>query len=194
VNRIRIVGFSIGPAVFLRYVCRMPRTGHIVVLNGPSSAGKSTLAKAVRARLGIASAAISIDRLFAFMHPDTRPTWTWYAALTDATFRTAAAIADAGFDVVADTVFERVECLDLMRSALGDRQHHLVAITAPLDVLESRERERGNRRIGLAREQHARVFHGARYALQLDTAAQPTDECVDRIVALLSADAPATPI
>ena len=162
------------------------RIGHIVVLNGPSSAGKSTLARAVRARLGIASAAVAVDRLFAFMHPDARPTWTWYAALTDAAFRTAAAFADAGFDVIADTVFERADCLDLMHRAFGDRTHHLVAVTAPVDILEARERERGNRPIGLARGQHDRVFHGARYALQLDTASQPTDECVDRIVALFT--------
>lgn len=165
----------------------MTRTGHIVVLNGPSSAGKSTLAKAVRARLGVGSAAVSVDRLFAFMHPDARPTWRWYAALNDAAFRSAAALADAGFDVVADTVFERADCLDLLRRALGDRRHHLVAVTAPVEVLEARERERGNRPIGLAREQRDRVFHGARYDLELDTAAQSTGECVERIVALLTA-------
>jgi chloramphenicol 3-O phosphotransferase len=164
------------------------RGAHIVVLTGPSSAGKSTLAAALRARVGPNMAAVSIDRLFAFMHPDSVPSWRRFAALTDATFRSAAALADAGFDVVADTVFERAECLEIMHSALGDRAHSLVAVTAPLEILEARERDRANRRIGQAREQYERgVFHAASYQLCLDTHAQATAESVERIIALLDA-------
>jgi chloramphenicol 3-O-phosphotransferase len=46
------------------------RRGRVIVLNGPSSAGKTTLASAVRTRIGSTIAAVSIDQYFPFMHPD----------------------------------------------------------------------------------------------------------------------------
>lgn len=131
-------------------------------------------------------AAVSIDRFFSFMHPDTRNDWHLFATLTDALFSTAIAISDGGFDVVVDTVFERPECLGMMQRALADRSVRLVAVTCPLDTLEARERARGNRRLGQAREQHERVLAGATYDLRLDTHALSLDECVDRVVALLA--------
>lgn len=160
--------------------------GRVIVPNGPSSAGKSTLANAVRSRVGPSMAAVSIDRFFAFMHPDTRNNWHLFATLTDALFSTAVAISNGGFDVVVDTVFVRVECVQAMQVALSDRPYRLVAVTCPLDVLEMREHERGNRRIGQPREQQDPVLAGAAYDLRVDTNVMSLDECVDRVVALLS--------
>lgn len=165
------------------------RPARIIVLNGPSSAGKSTLAAAVREQVGPGMAAVGIDRLFAFMHPESSPGWQRYAALTDATFRAAAAIADGGFDVVVETVFERAVCVEIMQRALGERAFWLVAVSAPLEVLEAREQARGNRRLGQAREQFERgVFHDARYDLRLDTHAESTKECVERLLSLAGFD------
>ena len=50
---------------------------------------------------------------------------------------------------------------------------------APLDVLEARERERGDRLIGLARWQYDRVHHGKRYDLELDTSKATPMECAE---------------
>ena len=159
--------------------------GHIVVLNGPSSAGKTTLASAVRARVGPTLAIVSIDQLFPSMHPVLPTSWHVFATLTDVVFRCAAAIADGGFEVVVDTVFERDRCIGIMQSALGERPFSLVAVTAPKHVLEARERERGDRRIGQAHDQHARVLHGIHYDARLDTHTQPIETCVDAVVGLL---------
>lgn len=159
--------------------------GRIVVLNGPSSAGKSTLARALLALLGPTATHVYVDRLFAFLHDDASRNWVAFAALTDATFRSAAAFADGGYDVIVDTVFERRECLDLARLALGDRPYHLVGVTAPIHVLEAREAARGNRPIGLARRQHDSVLHDALYEFVLDTDASSTAECVERLSALI---------
>jgi chloramphenicol 3-O phosphotransferase len=74
-----------------------------------------------------------------------------------------------------------------MQRALAGRPHRLVAVVCPLDVLEAREQARGNRRIGQARAQHERVLAGASYDLVIDTHALALDDCVDRVVALLSA-------
>jgi chloramphenicol 3-O phosphotransferase len=157
--------------------------GRIVVLNGPSSAGKSTLAKAVRDRLGPSWAAVSVDRLYAFLHPEAPDR---FAALNEAGLATAVSFADRGFDVVIESVFEDPERLEAARRALADRVW-LIAVTCPIEALEARERARGNRRLGLARDQHERVLQGAIYDLRLDTARLTPEECVDQIATLLSA-------
>lgn len=131
-------------------------------------------------------AAVSIDQFFPFMHPDVRNNWHLFATLTDALFSTVVAISNGGFDVVVDTVFERLECVGAMQAALADRSHRLVAVTCPIDVLEAREHARGNRRLGQARNQHERVLVGATYDLRIDTHVSSLDECVDRVVTLLS--------
>jgi len=44
-----------------------------------------------------------------------------------------------------------------------------VGVFAPLEVLEARERQRGDRLIGLARWQYHRVHRGMAYDLEVDT-------------------------
>ena len=46
---------------------------------------------------------------------------------------------------------------------------HMVGVFAPLEVLEARERERGDRMIGLARWQYERVHRDMTYELEIDT-------------------------
>lgn len=157
----------------------------IVVLNGPSSSGKTTLAGALRARLGPTSAAASIDQFYPLVHPAAPNNWRLFSTLTEALFATAVALSEGGFDVIVDTVFERQESLLTAQRALAGRTYHMVAVTCPAEVLEERERARGNRRPGQARDQHERVLQGANYNLHLDTALLPPDECVDRVIALM---------
>lgn len=164
----------------------MQAPGTIVILNGPSSAGKSTLAQATRKRMGPTCMAVSLDRLFAFAHPLHPLDWRLYATLTDATFAVAVTAASAGFDVVVDMVFERRDCLDSARRALASLSHCYVAVTCPLDQLEAREQARGNRPPGLARRQHAVVFHDAPYALELDTGRMAVDACAEQIARLFA--------
>jgi chloramphenicol 3-O-phosphotransferase len=59
--------------------------GRVVVLNGPSSAGKTTLAGAVRELAPATTMTVSIDQLMRCIAPTAPPTWAMYAALTDAT-------------------------------------------------------------------------------------------------------------
>ena len=91
--------------------------------------------------------------------------WASYAALTGATLAAAVAFADAGYDVVVDTVFERAECAT--------------------SLLEARERARGDRPVGQARGQADRVLHGAPYELVVDTTTASPNDAVALIAALL---------
>jgi chloramphenicol 3-O phosphotransferase len=163
----------------------MSATGTIVVLNGPSSAGKTTLARATRARVGVTATAVSIDEFFTFMHPDANNNWRMFSTLNDAVFATAIALASGGFHVIVDTVFERPDAVLTAERALAAHAHHFVAVTCDLRELEAREAKRGDRRIGQAREQHTRVLQNARYALHLDTSLLSVEDCVAKLVSLL---------
>ncbi len=160
--------------------------GGVIVLNGPSSAGKTTLADAVREGAPATTAVVSIDQLFASFAPSRARDWPLFAALTDATFAAAASLARAGFDVVVDTVFERAECVELARSRLGGLRFSFVAVRCALDVLEAREAARANRPAGQARGQHERVLHNVRYDLVVDTGVTPVADCVARVRALVT--------
>jgi chloramphenicol 3-O phosphotransferase len=54
-------------------------------------------------------------------------------------------------------------------------------VHAPLNVLEERERQRGDRLIGLARWQYDRVHEGMTYDLEVDTASVSALECAELI-------------
>ena len=56
-----------------------------------------------------------------------------------------------------------------------------VGLFAPLDILETRERGRGDREIGLARWQHERVHQGMIYDLEIDTTTTTPLENAQRI-------------
>ena len=91
-------------------------------------------------------------------------------------------LARAGNDCLVD---------DVMLSPSDQRSYihngaeldlQFVALHAPLDVLEKRERERGDRAIGLARWQFPRVHAGMKYDFEIDTS-QEEPEAIARAIA-----------
>lgn len=134
-------------------------------------------------RLGPSCAALSVDRVYPFVHRDAVDR---YAKLNVLLFAGAVALADDGCRiVVVETVFTDLEIAAIARRGIGSRDHVFVAVTCPLSVLEAREAARGNRRVGLAREQHERVLQGIDYDLRLDSSCLTVEEEVNAIVGLL---------
>jgi len=153
----------------------------VAVLNGPSSSGKTTLARLARDVLGPQAVALSIDDLYAGLHRGRRNDWSLFISLTRVLFETAASFAREGFDVIVDTVFERRECWDAGQAALRELRIVLVRVDCPVDVLAERERARMDRRPGLAADQARRVHDGYTYNLTLDTSAMPPADCARAI-------------
>jgi chloramphenicol 3-O phosphotransferase len=91
-----------------------------------------------------------------------------------------AAMAAQGNHMIVDDVLlgsEKAEYLEL----LSRFELFLVGVFAPLDVLEARERERGDRLIGLARWQYDRVHTDMKYDLEVDTSSATPMECAELI-------------
>jgi chloramphenicol 3-O phosphotransferase len=174
----------------------------VVLLNGVGSAGKSSIAKAIQIQASRPFLHMAMDDFLDMMplryldHPDG---WRFETleqdgfpavavrsgALVQMAFRgmrrSVAAMADAGNHVIVDEVIWGDELADY-RALLSAHDFKAVGVMAPLQVLERRERERGDRAIGLARWQFDRVHASAVYDLTIDTSEASAEVCGRRIV------------
>lgn len=177
--------------------------GRVVLLHGTSSSGKTTVARAVQqvsdepwVRLGIDACWNAIDERWMEHGPRAAEGFAW---MEDATIvpgpvgqRLAAgmraavgAFARADNDLLVDDVFVDPAWLDAWRRELAGLSWLVVGVMAPLDVLEERERARGNRIIGEARAQFDVIHRGVEYDVTVDTARQSPAACARAILAAL---------
>ncbi len=174
-------------------------SGHVVVLNGGSSAGKTTLCRALQAtlpdiwfRAGI-DAFLGSSSVRLYEHPQgleiasdgTVLRGTEFDRLYDAYRAGVAAFAAAGANVILDEVMLRGEPDQrAWRQAFGT-EPLWIGIRCQPDEAERRELGRGDRDRGMARGQADTVHEGVAYDLELDMTARPTAEAVPPIAAAI---------
>lgn len=163
--------------------------GRIIFLNGTSSSGKSSIAKALLQILDEPSFHMPVDAFHAMRSrrevsseelPDVlRRTWMGY-------HRAVAGMAAAGNDIVVDHVLSEewrlLDCLGLFRPA----DVVLVGVRCSLEELERREQARGDRPAGLAARQFRRVHAHDLYDVECDTSTAGALDCARQISAFLS--------
>jgi chloramphenicol 3-O phosphotransferase len=157
----------------------------VIFLNGASSSGKSSLAHALQERLEKPYLFVAEDMFFAALparefsqETYLRYGWRLYNGFTQCV-RT---LVECGNRVIVDTVAWNEGSLDGFINALWDMRVFAVGVHCPLDILEAREQQRGNRSVGLARKQFDLVHHNALYDLEVDTSQMESSACADRIV------------
>ena len=175
----------------------------VIVLNGGSSSGKSSIATCLQRRLEGTWLTLGVDDLIrAISHgpADTTAGGTLEftsdgSVVVGAAFRGAetgwseglAAMARAGTDLIIDEVFlGGGESQARLRNALKGLSVVWVGVQCQPAVAEARERQRGDRNIGLARHQAERVHRGVEYDVVVDTSDTAPDECAAAIVAWLT--------
>jgi chloramphenicol 3-O phosphotransferase len=161
----------------------MPETpaGQIILLNGASSAGKSTLCRALQRQLPVPFLQFSLDFLMfgGPVLPERREAsgpFSWAAQrprLFEGWFRCLAALASAGNRLVVDFIIETPEQLERLHALLGDFDVYLVGVHCPLPELERRERLRGDRPAGDARRDLETVHTFTAYDLDVDSSGPP---------------------
>jgi len=164
--------------------------GRIILLNGASSSGKSSLARALQARLDRPYWHISIDHLRdAGVLPLGRVrsgefTWAEMRGPFFAGFeRSLAVYAEAGNNLVVEHIIEDEAWMQRMVRLLHGFDVFFVGVRCDLGELEQRERQRGNRPLGDARRDFFTVHRHAVYDIEVDTTSTSPDSNADRIIA-----------
>jgi len=153
-----------------------PEPGRIILLNGASSSGKSTLVRALQPRLETPFWHVSSDQLIeAHVLPerreDTGP-FSWAEMrprFFDAFHRCIPALAAAGNDLVVEHVIEFQSWMRSLLELLHDFDVFFVGVHCPAPELARRERARGDRQIGEGLD-HLEVVHSfGSYDVEVDT-------------------------
>jgi chloramphenicol 3-O phosphotransferase len=160
-----------------------PQRAAIILLNGASSAGKSTLARALQEQLDEPFLRFSWD-LFLFTGEvlpkkrDHSEKFAWAKMrphVLDGYFRCIAALAQAGNSLIVDHVMETSDQRETLANILAPFDVFYVGVHCPLLELERREKQRGDRRSGDARRDFETVHNHGPYDAEVD-ATKPSDE------------------
>jgi len=156
--------------------------GRVLFLNGASSSGKSSIAKVLQGMLGEPCIHLCIDDYLGVFQQGlwdkqeiVQPAWRSIIAGFHAA---AAAIARAGNLVIVDDVLEEEPpWVENLLELFDDLEVIFIGVHCPLEELERRESERGDRRAGMARLQFEQVHTRAIYDIEVDTFVLSPEEC-----------------
>ena len=159
-----------------------------ILLNGPSSSGKSTLAKALQALIREKRSeryeVVSIDDFMTCSPMETIYEDDVFAVSGDMCER-ALEILGTGTGVIIDHVITSERIFAQLKETLHACPLRLVHITCPPEVLRERELARGDRCPGSAESSAAYLFPKSGYDLTVDTGKTPVPEIASTVFDLL---------
>ena len=150
-----------------------PMRPNAIVLHGPTSSGKSSLAKALQANAAIPAFHISLDAFVTMANrSDMRSEEERelaYRIHCENLCSTLARVVDTDFEIILDLVLRDSVAFDSCLRVLSPRLTYVVRVWAPISVLEAREQAREDRGRGMAREQFEHPSYKRTYDFEIDT-------------------------
>jgi chloramphenicol 3-O phosphotransferase len=174
----------------------------VIVLNGGSSSGKSTLARALQTELPGTWLTFGTDTLVDALPPHLLDgagglavgadgevcVGEEFGRLDTAWTRGLAEVARCGARLIVDEVFlGGAASQDRWRTALAGLDVLWVGVRCDPATAAARESARGDRATGMARGQAELVHRGVRYDLQVDTTATDPHSCARTVAARVAA-------
>lgn len=152
-----------------------------ILLNGPSSAGKSSIAKMLREIFyndsGLEYKIIALDDYLEMSAEES----IW----EDDVFKTTSLMCkdimqslDDGHGVILDHVMTSERIYQSVMSALPENSVMKVLVTCSLEILRKREKDRGNRCVGSAEASLQYLFPKDGYDILVDTGELSTEDAV----------------
>lgn len=187
------------------------KPGMVILLNGTSSVGKSSIVKAFQAKQTTPWLTTGIDHLYVGVIP---PNWLddkpeHHAIMTTKTVaddkgllvtaifgpegrkvirgmhRAIAAYAQAGNNVIVDYIQYEDDWMSDLREALHGINVMWVGVTAELETIQKREKQRGTSPVGHARSHYDTVHKGMTYDLMINTDEVTPEQAADKIIVIL---------
>jgi chloramphenicol 3-O phosphotransferase len=180
----------------------------IIFLNGAGSSGKSSIAKAIQHLADKPYIILSFDTFFNML-PRNYIVGGLYAKegfnfipyesegkpaikvesgeigkrLATTIPKVAKIMADRGFNLIIDEILFGDELLKSYIELLKEHKMYFIAVKCTLESMEEREILRGDRAIGLSRDQINKVHKGFRpYDLEVDTTHSSSFSCAKKIL------------
>jgi chloramphenicol 3-O phosphotransferase len=150
--------------------------GKLIIINGPSSSGKTTLALALQKQLDIPFIRFSFDLFIdhkAFPSEQIKNGKFSWEQMRPSVFRglhqCLPALTTAGNNIIFDHIIETKVWLYELISLISDLDVFFVGVHCSLPELERREIQRGDRRRGEARQDFETVHSLPTYDLVIDS-------------------------
>ncbi len=167
-------------------------TGRVIILNGASSSGKSTLARRAQELLDEPFLLVSGDQLIAAgvlpQRRDPDGPFAWAGRMRprffDGFHRCIPALAAAGNDVLVEHVVEHRAWREQLDALLAGFDAFWVGVHCDLAEVDRRETARGDRTRGEGRAhvERDRIHEHGPYDVEIDTTAGVTDDLVRDVV------------
>jgi chloramphenicol 3-O phosphotransferase len=194
--------------LLISYFVRRTGTGTVIILNGTSAVGKSSIMRAFQAKHTEPWLGIGIDNFFIGVLPPkfylenkvehhavmqgiatedaqgklfTLHIGEQGQKIIKGMHRAIAAYAKVGNNVIVDYIMYDSAWRDDLKSSLSGIPVIFVGVTASLSTLEQREKMRGTSPEGHARSIYESVHQGWHYDLEINTDEMTPDQIVDRI-------------
>jgi chloramphenicol 3-O phosphotransferase len=188
------------------------QSGTIIILNGPSSVGKSSIMKAFQAKEAKPWLSIGIDNFFVAVlppkfyledKPEHRLVMHGVASqdkegklftlevgaegqkVIKGMHQAIAAYAHTGNNVIVDYIKYEDAWIPDLKEALRGVKVIWIGVTAPLEIIQQREKTRGTSPEGHARSHYNTVHQRMNYDLMLDTSVLTPEQSADQIIKLL---------
>ena len=178
----------------------------IILLNGASSAGKSSIAKELQLILDDLFLNMSMDKFMSMVPVEYQgmgikaaPMWSWEKSFDDkgellklklgdkgksyvlGVYESVVIMAKRKFNIIVDDVCLDKKLLQQIAVKLSPFKVYFIGVSCKIDILEKRERLRGNRVINTARAQHNIVHCNYSYDFMVDTSENSAKNCALQI-------------
>ncbi|MFH1832220.1 MAG: hypothetical protein ABH827_05485 [bacterium] len=184
-------------------------SGTVIIINGPSSVGKSSIIKAFQAKQNALWLSIGIDNFFVGVLPPkfylerTPEHWPVMQGIASedkdgklftlnigpegkkviqGMHRAIAAYAHAGNNVIVDYIKYEQAWLPDLQDTLHDINVIWIGVTASLETIQQREKTRKTSPEGHARSHYHTVHQGITYDLMLNTDSLTADQAAEQII------------
>lgn len=184
------------------------KSGMVIILNGPSSVGKSSIIRVFQAKQETPWLGAGIDHLYVGVIPpcwlDDKPEHASMMTIEtteDETGKTVTAVfgpegrkvingmhsaiaayAQAGNNIIVDYINYEPDWIPDLKEALRGLKVLWVGVNASLKTIEEREKARGTSPQGHTRSHYHTVHKGIQYDLMIDTDKQNPEEAAQMIM------------